>query len=68
MSGLHDTTIAAPSPTRIAPLTHFVRSDTNSRIAMAACGRFVNPTREHALDPSCPACRKAIEDYEAITF
>ena len=50
---------------------HYVRWDqpgAHGRLAMAVCGRFVNPKREHAAEPTCPACRTWLREFEALNL
>lgn len=50
---------------------HYVRIDEpgwNGRIARAACGRIVNPHKEHAANPDCPKCQAWLRRFEAMNL
>lgn len=40
--------------------------NANGRLARAACGRLVNPKKEHAAEPDCERCREWIRKFEAM--
>ena len=55
-----------PSPTR---LTHFVPYDApGKRIAMALCGKHVDPRRDHDKEPTCDGCKTRHAELEAMVF
>lgn len=50
-------------------LLHYVPFDqpgANSRLCRAACGRLIDPRREHAAEPTCERCRAWLQRYEAL--
>lgn len=53
----------------MTPILHYVRYDApgaDGRYARAVCGQGVNPKKEHAAEPTCPACIEWLREFEAL--
>ena len=48
--------------------THYVPDGLGwrSRVAMALCGRHVNPLKEHSITPTCEKCAEQLAIFEAL--